>query len=513
MSIYVGHKDVNLQGKEDVFELKFGFVPSEVLIGFDKFKFSYGDKTDHHVKELGLSIASNLDGELLKCTVKGVLSDGSKHKMETGNVRVSIVAYADESTEDAVPVSALQSFNLKFSGDDHHIGRYAVSKNGSFMEDGSGHQADCSYSMSSVTLIPHAAIEKMKSENVHFISRFGMGMYNGDHHISHTGIEINRNGDKITYDMSDKQGNHAECNFCKFDVADNGEDTFFDKILKLDIKGKEKTIAGNADVPNIVESHIQGVVKYENYYIMSHNNKGYSKGVFVVSDGDKKYEQFDSYDEHYNHPGGMQRYESYMLVGVEDSSHKKSYIRLYNLSCMSLDKLPRMEESFAIERSSTGTCALGICKLKDQYIIAAYAPHGNTASIDFYTASADKELPQATFTQLCSIKTEHASYQNIALYAEQDGTIYLVGFRSDGGTSEIDYIDLFEAEMKSNAVELQAIYTRHLYTEQGSTLGTDGVHFRWGAGLEMDGNGNIMLLATQRNFVGRKTAINEFREA
>lgn len=510
MSIYVGHKDVSLQGKEDVFELKFGFVPSEVLIGFDKFKFSYGDKTDHHVKELGLSIASKLEDKLLKCTVKGVLSDGSKHKMETGNVRVSIIAYADESTEDAVPVSALQSFNLKFSGDDHHIGRYAVSKNGSFMEDGSGHQADCSYSMSPVTLIPHAAIEKMKSENVHFISRFGMGMYKGDHHVSHTGIEIAGNEDKITYDLSDKQGNHAECNFCEFDVADNGEDTFFDKILKLNVKGKKITIAGNANVPNIAASHIQGVVKYENYYIMSHNNKGYSKGVFVVSDGDK-YKQFDSYDEHYNHPGGMQRYESYMLMGVENSAHDSSYIRLYNLSGMSLDKLPRMEESFAIERSSMGTCALGICKLQDQYIIAAYAPHDGTASIDFYTASAEVELPQAAFTQLCSIETEYVSYQNIALYAEQDGTMYLVGFRSDDDT--IDYIDLFEVEMKSSTIELRAIYTRHLYTEQGSIIGIAGVHFRWGAALEMDGNGNIMLLATQRNFVGRETAINEFREA
>lgn len=36
MSIYVGHKDISLQGIEAFFELNFRFVPSEPLIGFDK---------------------------------------------------------------------------------------------------------------------------------------------------------------------------------------------------------------------------------------------------------------------------------------------------------------------------------------------------------------------------------------------------------------------------------------------------------------------------------------------
>lgn len=508
MSIYVNHKDVDLKNGEGYFELKLDFIPSEVLIGFDKFKFSYDDK-DHHVKEFGMSINSNFDGKSLKCTVKGILNDGSGHKLKTGNVRISIAAYANESTQDMIEVSALQGFNLKFNKDDHHVGRYAVNKIGSFMEDGSGNQAICSCNMSKLTKIPRTVVAEMNSANVHFINCFGMGMYKGDHHVAHIGIEVSGNADKIAYDLSDKSGNHAECGFCEFDVPDNVKDNFLDKMLALNTKGSQRLIAGDANILNIAVSHIQGVVKYDNYYIMSHDNSGNSKGIFIVSDG-KNYKKFDSYDSGYNHPDGMQRYENYMFVGVENSSHNKSYIRLYDLSDLSLSNLPRICENFAIERSSTGTCALGVCRLKNQYIIAAYAPHGETATIDFYTASADVELPKTKFTQLCAVKTNHSSYQNIALYGEQSGKMYLVGFRSCGTTSEIDYIDLFEAKIKDNNIKLEEVYTRHVYTVHGSMIGVAGVHFRWGAGLDIDRNGNIVVLATQRNFLDKKTMINEF---
>lgn len=515
MSIYIQHSEVQLQNQtEGIIEFKIGFVPYKVLVGFDKFDFSYNNKndknedtnkTDHHVRELGLNIDPVLNGESLKCTVKGVFNDNSGNKMKTGSVRVSVVAYdAGESLSDAMPVSALQGFNFKYDKKDHHVGRYAICKNEGFMEDNSENQAVLNTcKRSPVTMVPRAAYDAMRLEGIHFINSFGMGMKNGDHHVSHTGIEICKDG--VKYDLWDKEKNHAEFNFCEFDVPEGGE--FPDKIIKLGIKGNEISVAGgmvNADI----DCHIQGIVKYNNLYVMSHN-KSDSKGFFLVS-GKDKYLKFNSYDMGYSHPGGMQRYENYMLVGAENSSHKESIIRLYDLSGMSLDKKPQICEDFKIERK-TGTCSVGICRLNNTYVIAAYAPHGNYATVDFYTAPADEKLSKTEFGKISATANieNDSDYQNIALYADQNGTMYFVGFRSH--SNHIDYIDLYKVEIQDKTAIFQTVFIRHVCTSHHNPVREFGVHFRYGAALETDSNGNIMVLATQRNFEIGKVLLNEFR--
>lgn len=515
MSIYIQHSEVQLQNQaEGIIEFKIGFVPYKVLVGFDKFDFSYNNKndknedtnkTDHHVRELGLNIDPVLNGESLKCTVKGVFNDNSGNKMKTGSVRVSVVAYdAGESLSDAMPVSALQGFNFKYDKKDHHVGRYAICKNEGFMEDNSENQAVLNTcKRSPVTMVPRAVYDAMRSEDIHFINSFGMGMKNGDHHVSHTGIEICKDG--VRYDLWDKEKNHAEFNFCEFDVSEGGE--FPDEIIKLSIKGNEISVAGgmvNADI----DCHIQGIVKYNNLYVMSHN-KSDSKGFFLVS-GKDKYLKFNSYDMGYSHPGGMQRYENYMLVGAENSSHKESIIRLYDLSGMSLDKKPQICEDFKIERE-TGTCSVGICRLNNTYVIAAYAPHGNYATVDFYTAPADEKLCKTEFGKISATANieNDSDYQNIALYADQNGTMYFVGFRSH--SNHIDYIDLYKVEIQDKTAIFQTVFIRHVCTSHHNPVREFGVHFRYGAALETDSNGNIMVLATQRNFEIGKVLLNEFR--
>jgi hypothetical protein len=80
---------------------------------------------------------------------------------------------------------------------------------------------------------------------------------------------------------------------------------------------------GEPLIPNMVESHVQGVARYGNYLLLSHNNKGYSQGFIIVLNmkSMKMVHKIDTPDEHYNHPGGMQVIGDYLMVPVENSTY------------------------------------------------------------------------------------------------------------------------------------------------------------------------------------------------
>ena len=145
---------------------------------------------------------------------------------------------------------------------------------------------------------------------------------------------------------------------------------------------------GEPWVPNMAESHVQGIARYGNYILLSHNNKGYSKGFICVLNVTSKrmVYTFDTPDEHFNHPGGMQVIGDYMVVPVENSHHSQSYIHFYDLSAMTDAVRPTLLK-YSIHRGSSGAGAVGItnstANSTEYYLLATY----NNGHMDFYRSN------------------------------------------------------------------------------------------------------------------------------
>ncbi len=288
--------------------------------------------------------------------------------------------------------------------------------------------------------------------------------------------------------------------------------------------GEKDSLKGNADVPNIAESHVQGMARYGKTYYFAHNIKEYSKGHMVVCcNGEYKDVSIDP--EHYNHPGGIQRMEDYLMVGSETSNHEKSKIYLYNVSNASDEKpvVPVRVSKFEIDRQYVGCVAAGICRLKDSSIlIGALDFHGSDSgvkgcAIDFYVTKENdwKTKEIILSTPKFTVFKELSDCQNISLY--YDGIVdklYLLAFVSSSTAGSYkDCVEIYEIKIGKNASNDMILVNKlHMTTKHGGIVGIDGVHFRWGASLDMGMDADApqpMIVVCSRNFVAKKNTVND----
>jgi hypothetical protein len=269
---------------------------------------------------------------------------------------------------------------------------------------------------------------------------------------------------------------------------------------------------GEPWIPNMVESHVQGVARYGNYLLLSHNNKGYSHGFIIVLNVEsmKMVHKICTPDEHYNHPGGMQVIGDYLMVPVENSSYSQSLIHFYDLSMMT-DSEPPKNETFGITREFDGAGAAGITNYTDSeteyYLLAAY----NNGAIDFYKSNGNPISKNPGFQEiLFSAKLSGEVYDSICLITDVNQQIHMVGFRVHNlGGSNQDYADLYEIDLPGQCVS-EVISSRHFHSKHGGVVGLAGVHFRWGSGLQIVSDSSLDFFATQRNFVGGLFYTNTF---
>jgi len=307
-------------------------------------------------------------------------------------------------------------------------------------------------------------------------------------------------------------------------------------------------LKANSDhIGNLVESHIQGVAEYNKHYVLSHNNKGYSTGRLIIVQADGKgFSTMATPFEHYNHPGGMQRYKNYLLVALEDAAYSKSRILFYNMSKLATKNKPTLCENVTIQRyrrtdpltgkeigTDEGAAAVGICfdTKNKRYVVGVYNPHeppkeasdsSVKAYLDIYEANAldsegkTIELDNAVFERTKTVHFGFNTAQGIGMIYDGNGELYLLKFKSpmeDG--NNVDAINIYRIYKSSkgtyNGIPLhgfEKVACRHMYTSNGDT--TADIHFRWGTGLEVAEDGTVTLLATRRNCLGGRVWINDF---
>lgn len=285
----------------------------------------------------------------------------------------------------------------------------------------------------------------------------------------------------------------------------------------VDEDGTRHSLSGEPWIPNIAASHVQGVMAYGQYLVLTQNNVGYSRGYLMVGDvqGGEYCNKYETPFAHYNHPAGGQVIGDYAAVAIENSAYDKGYVAFYDLTTVSASAPPALLDVPRIERPGQGAGAVGITSWTaadgtERYLLAVYDNH----QLDFYTATAPIGSASCAFELLQSASTGSQGMDGVFLLTDLSQNIYVVGLEGREKTflgvpvGISDHAVLYTYDLETNA--LQLVTRRHLSTSHGGIVGLYGVHFRWGCGLSIESDGSLQFLATQRNFVGYRLTYNVF---
>jgi len=280
--------------------------------------------------------------------------------------------------------------------------------------------------------------------------------------------------------------------------------------------GESQHFNGEPWVANMVQSHVQGIARYDKYYLLTHNNKGYSTGyIMELNIPEENYlSKIDTPDEHYNHPSGFQIIGDVMAVPIENSDASASVIRFYQIknSGTGLQLF-----SYSINRSNKGAGALGITNFTvtdkdtntqtEYYLLAVY----DNGATDFYISNGQALLSENfEFNGLFSVDFDNTGFSSLCLVTDTNEKIYAFGFWVEGSVSYTDKITLYSVDYSGSHKGVKKLSERHMTTVCDGIQGIDGVHFRWGAGLQVLSSTELNFFATQRNFVGNNYYTNIF---
>ena len=276
---------------------------------------------------------------------------------------------------------------------------------------------------------------------------------------------------------------------------------------KLPETGKHEKIKNLHYFSNIGLEHIQGYTEYRNngkiYYIFSHNTTG-DYGYLLISIGkDDKNTQTIKLEKGWEHPGGIQAIGRYIFIPCEKEN--KSRIFIFD---METEKF--VEPSTTIEFKHEGSC-LGITDYEKDGTDYYFLLVGDHEKYYGYRAEVPSDMSQLKFESLGSIDLKDKGYQNkemncqgIGLVTDsKDGNIYMIGLMSyTSGLTYADWAYVIRITIDENKSQITAkkVKERHLKND-GGISGVDGSHFRWGAGITITPEGELVILTTSRNII------------
>ncbi len=131
---------------------------------------------------------------------------------------------------------------------------------------------------------------------------------------------------------------------------------------------------------------------------------------------------------------------------------------------------------------------MGITKVESHYILAVYT--SKDSKIHVYKSN-DKSLDdpglsfgEEVFSFGVSFSGKGVGYDNLNLYADKSGAVYMIGMRGESsGSSFADYMELIAIDTAQETYSV--LRSRHMATENHQ--GITGPHFRYGAGTVLVG--------------------------
>ncbi|MGV8174762.1 MAG: hypothetical protein ACP5OU_03575 [Methanothrix sp.] len=272
--------------------------------------------------------------------------------------------------------------------------------------------------------------------------------------------------------------------------------------IQDNIPGKYLT----SDVPLSSGGHIQGIAKYFNFKIISHSNDSDKRGYLCIYFLDKYKNKLEVPDT--NHPGGIQIIGDVLVVPVEGAN--SSTIHFYRLDLMTeYNPIPDLLlYSLHLNKRCGG---LGITNFTSNnielYLLATY----DNGAIDLYVS---KEFPGHNWELKASRLCKESGYSEICLLTEVNQTVYMIGFRTthiptknDMPTDYYDdYMDIYRINTNDWTITPLEDLSRHMIFKFKGTDSMYGVHFRWGAGIDIDKpTEKIWLYVTERDLGKNQT--------
>ena len=293
------------------------------------------------------------------------------------------------------------------------------------------------------------------------------------------------------------------------------------------------------DWPDVEEydNHIQGYAIYKDlFHIFSHSdNEDYGRLIFVSTTGTVKNEKeytpdkiytMNTPSDGYNHPGSIQLIGDYLLVGTENDDGKGK-IWLYDLTTINTSGSQFLKDPKLLRDNLSKASTVGVTDItrldgkavpsgKSVYAIGVMS----NQELVIYTSNEVNQgnimdIGPLTYRNRYVFKTD-GDYHSIAFFCAADRSLCMVGFRAISTGSWDDHCDVYQLTYTDGSFRESSrrLFTEQMKTDHGAMVGSFGVHFRWGAGLQIIGDGefssNIRLIATQRNNTYGEVAINIF---
>jgi len=214
------------------------------------------------------------------------------------------------------------------------------------------------------------------------------------------------------------------------------------------------------------------------------------------------------------HARGFQVIGNFLVVGLENNREEGSIVSLYEVKSSSLEFKRNLVEREGMTEGTAAAGAVGIVKLESGEFLMVVGTW-DCYTVDIYKSNKEPlGEPACTFDLIATwkkndavrtgwIDNNWAPYQSLNLVLSSDGNVYMFAFnRSSNG----NFVDLFSVNKEVDANTVNGCFLKR--TNKAVTC-HDGVSFRLGAGIWIRDEGNISLLASERN-LDERTTINLF---
>jgi hypothetical protein len=266
-----------------------------------------------------------------------------------------------------------------------------------------------------------------------------------------------------------------------------------------------KISSNSFDIPT-ESGHQQGVQQYSfnnnKYIVVSGSSAGeaYYYVALITDTGNNIIHYKPIATSPLSHAGGIQMYEHYLFVGVEDDDSKmKSEVHIYDISepgVSDINPIYVVDRRGIAKEKTAG--AIGVTMFDGQLIMAVASWDSKT--VDFYWSNM-KSFSDPNFAlQLVSTWRQTTGsrngwisrwwypYQNINLFVGTDNKVYLAGFtkHKDG-----NFMEVFSCFFVDETVQLEKKYSKQFYCAKGA-------NFRLGSGVFVTDDKNLAILAVSK---------------
>jgi hypothetical protein len=264
-------------------------------------------------------------------------------------------------------------------------------------------------------------------------------------------------------------------------------------------KGRNVSCKGKVKANGDLNTHIQGLVSYRTFHLITHSDFGEKTGRLLVVDrmpgqegliSEQPLPVMSETKPFFFHPGGCQMIGDCLVVPIENGEGE-SFITFMDVS--DPKDIHEVNPAARIERHYNDAGSVGVTNLtiagKDFWLLCAY----DNGATDFYLS--EDPFP-GKFKVIFSVTLDESELQSLSLVTDVGNNVFALGMhRTSSGQ---DVAVLYAVDLTKKNVTL--VRDRHFRTTGPDDFIGGGPHFRWGGGIEIVSATEMSLFCTGRRY-------------